>query len=142
MLMKSIKSLRWDLTSNCKIKCAACLRNRYGHKTIDGLSEVDSEYYDTIFKEFKRNRFVEIQFLSTWGDPLYHKDFLHILERLSEIDCGTIIKIYSSLEHCNDDFYEKLGKVLSKFYRVDIITNVYGTETAHATFRKGEVLIM
>jgi len=137
MLMKSIKSLRWDLTSNCKIKCAACLRNKYGHKTIDGLSEIDSDYYDIIFQELKRRRILEIQFLSTWGDPLYHQDFLDIIKRLSQNDPGTIIKIYSSLEHGDEEFYKELGEHLNKFYRVDIITNVYGTETSHATFRKG-----
>lgn len=137
MFLQKLKTIRWDLTSRCDLSCAACMRNEYGGKTVDGLVEQDFEFYDRLLSNLDVLNVVTIEFMSTWGDPLNHENFIDIIKKLSEKHPGCIIRIMTSLHHRDDDFYKELGEVLNKFFRVDIFTNIYGNDESHSMFRIG-----
>jgi MoaA/NifB/PqqE/SkfB family radical SAM enzyme len=137
MFLKKLKTIKWDLTSRCDLSCAACMRNEYGGPTVDGLVEQDFEHYRKLISNLDVLNVVTIEFSSTWGDPLKHDNFLDIIEELSQKHPGCILKIFTSLDHQDDEFYNRLGELLERFFRVDIFTNIYGNEESHKMFRLG-----
>ena len=136
---KNTKNIVFDITSNCKLQCAQCVRNQYGYRTIENLDLVDLSFED--FRMIVDRDIVDldlhmINFQSGWGDPCANDDLINMLGYLAEKRNDLVVKIGTSAYHQDKEFYKKLANELNKFYFHTVDVKFYGF-TDNCFFRVG-----
>ena len=71
------KSVEIELTTKCTLECPACPRT---YRKLEGDTSWDTGHLDknVVFKTFDSSDFQNIRFVGSYGDCIYHPDFIEI----------------------------------------------------------------
>lgn len=116
-MLESVKGLHLELTNKCTLKCPRCDRTtfieRFGikkWKNLDlSLAELKS-FFDISLWGLK------VDLGGNDGDPIYHPDFLNIVDWLKGE--GAIVRVHTNGSYKTEDWWQELSNILTSEDRV------------------------
>jgi len=108
--MFNFKNLHIGLTNRCRLLCPECPRNEQGAKYIHSMFDMEPGQ----FKKFLETCEPEtILFCGNWGDPIYAKNFIELVEdiKLKFVECKIFIHTNGSGKSVQ--WWERLMSVLN-----------------------------
>ena len=120
-------SIHIELTNRCRISCPKCIRTilvKKGELKRQDLSiEACTAYAKSSYKDF--------MFCGTYGDPIYHPEFLEIIRIFKDNDKN--IKIHTNGSGKSLDFWKTLFSMLKQ--KDEIIFSVDGLRDTAGLYR-------
>ena len=111
-------SIHIELTNRCRISCPKCIRTmlvKKGELKRQDLSlEACKKYADSFYESF--------MFCGTYGDPIYHPQFLEIVKLFK--DKNKVIKIHTNGSGKSFEWWETFFSMLKE--RDEVIFSVDG----------------
>jgi MoaA/NifB/PqqE/SkfB family radical SAM enzyme len=108
--MFNFKNLHIGLTNRCRLLCPECPRNEPGAKYIHSMFDMEPD----LIKKFLVTCEPEtILFCGNWGDPIYAKNFIELLEDIKLKFSKCKIFIHTNGSGKNVQWWEHLMSVLN-----------------------------
>ena len=129
------KSVEIELTTKCTIECPACprtYRRKFGDRTWD-TGHLDK---NVVFKTFDSPDFQNIRFVGSYGDCIYHPDFVEIAKRAC--DTNKLIRFETNGSHRKPKFWKQLSE-LPWGKRKEFRFAIDGLEDTNHIYRKNSV---
>ncbi len=127
---EEIKSINFELTSKCALKCSRCARitDRGNFKQVDLPLEIIKKRIPTSI--FKKGFLADLS--GNYGDPIYHADFVEILRYLKSFDIDIYIETNGSGR--SKEWWEEVVSVLGPY---DIVSfSIDGLEDTNHLYRE------
>ena len=102
------KSVEIELTTKCTIACPACPRT-YRRKSGDRTWDTGHLDKNIVFKSFDSPAFQNIRFVGSYGDCIYHPNFIEIATRACESD--KLIRFETNGSHRKQKFWTQLSEL-------------------------------
>tara|TARA_B100001057_G_scaffold500153_1_gene613769 strand:- start:553 stop:1182 length:630 start_codon:yes stop_codon:yes gene_type:complete len=102
------KSVEIELTTKCTIACPACPRT-YRRKLGDRTWDTGHLDKNVVFESFDSSAFQNIRFVGSYGDCVYHPDFIEIATRACELDKR--IRFETNGSHRKQKFWTQLSEL-------------------------------
>ena len=126
------KSVEIELTTKCTLECPACprtYRRKFGDRTWD-TGHLDK---NIVFKTFDSPDFQSIRFVGSYGDCIYHPDFIEIATRACE--SNKRIRFETNGSHRKLKFWTQLSN-LHWPNKKEFIFSIDGIEDTNHIYRK------
>jgi MoaA/NifB/PqqE/SkfB family radical SAM enzyme len=109
--MFNFKNLHIGLTNRCRLLCPECPRNEPGAKYIHSMFDMEPDQ----FKKFLETCEPEtILFCGNWGDPIYAKNFIELVEDIKLKFPKCKIFIHTNGSGKSVQWWERLMSVLNE----------------------------
>lgn len=97
--MFNVNKINIDITTNCTLKCAFCERQSDTFKHVKSISE------DITFEDFKKiaDKYPQVEFCGSIGDPILHKDFMKMLKYCYEN--GNVCFVSTAVSHKKPEWW-------------------------------------
>lgn len=129
--MIDFKHLHIGLTNRCRLQCIECARTATGGRFFNSLYDLDVEYFKQFLFKVQPE---DILFCGNWGDPIYAKDFIGLVQFINENIKNCKITIHTNGSGKSSAWWEKLVSVLK---RDDVlIFSIDGVPTNYTQYRK------
>lgn len=129
--MIDFSNLHVGLTNRCTLGCPECARNMQGGKYIHKMTDADTE----TFKKFLSAASVKhILFCGNWGDPIYSKNFLGLLEYIKTANAECSITIHTNGAFKSIGWWKQLMQCLGDSDR--IIFSIDGVPENYTSYRR------
>ena len=129
------KSVETELTTKCTIACPACPRT-YRRKLGDRTWDTGHLDKNVVFKTFDSPNFQNIRFVGSYGDCIYHPNFIEIATRACESD--KLIRFETNGSHRKQKFWTQLSE-LPWPKRKEFRFAIDGLEDTNHIYRKNSV---
>ena len=120
-------SIHIELTNRCRISCPKCIRTilvKKGELKRQDLSiEACKKYADSFYESF--------MFCGTYGDPIYHPQFLDIVKLFK--DKNKVVKIHTNGSGKTFEWWEKFFSMIKE--RDEVIFSVDGLRDTAGLYR-------
>jgi MoaA/NifB/PqqE/SkfB family radical SAM enzyme len=124
-----------ELTDKCNAQCPMCARTNVNDisKTTELVKNVEITFdgFKSIVDTIKFKKYI---FCGNYGDPLSAKDFLKIVEYVS--DKNTEIFIHTNASLKTPSYFKKLGNILSVNPNNNVFFALDGLEDTHSIYRQ------
>ena len=138
------KSVEIELTTKCTLLCPACPRT-YRRKSWLRKGRREDIAWDTghldknvVFHTFDSPDFQSIRFVGSYGDCIYHPDFIEIATKACEVGDRKLIRFETNGSHRKQEFWKQLSELpwpKKKEFRFSID----GLEDTNHIYRKNSV---
>tara|TARA_B100000282_G_C31737205_1_gene494118 strand:+ start:2631 stop:3257 length:627 start_codon:yes stop_codon:yes gene_type:complete len=129
------KSVEIELTTKCTIKCPACPRT-YRRKLGDTTWDTGHLDKNIVYKTFDSPNFQNIRFVGSYGDCIYHPDFIEIARRACTLNKK--IRFDTNGSHRKPKFWKQLSD-LPWNNRKEFRFAIDGLEDTNHIYRKNSV---
>ena len=129
------KSVEIELTTKCTIACPACPRT-YRRKRGDRTWDTGHLDKNIVYKTFDSPNFQNIRFVGSFGDCIYHPDFIEIARRACDSDKK--IRFETNGSHRKPKFWKQLSE-LPWPKRKEFRFAIDGLEDTNHIYRKNSV---
>lgn len=135
--------IQLDITARCQAMCLECARNIDGETINPDIGK--SNTWDMPIEIFKKavtpsmlkNSLSKVIFNGNFGDPAIHPDFINICKYVVEHAHDELkFRISSNGAMFDNEYWEKVGKVLAPLKRHSIIFALDGLEDTHHIYRR------
>ena len=138
--LESIKSLQFEISSNCNLKCTGCARiNEEDYDTVSSLIKKNVYLDKNIIKKLFESKLLQnldyIDFCGSIDDPLMHPDFLEIIEFITNLKLKVVIQTNASLR--NTDYWIRLANILKTNPASYVKFSIDGLEDTNHLYRRG-----
>ena len=129
------KSVEIELTTKCTLECSACPRT---YRKLEGDTSWDTGHLDknVVFKTFDSPDFQNIRFVGSYGDCIYHPNFIEIATRACKSD--KLIRFETNGSHRKQKFWTQLSE-LPWPKRKEFRFAIDGLEDTNHIYRKNSV---
>lgn len=131
----SIRSIEFELTTDCNARCPQCARNYFGGYKWPTVPDkrLELKWIKDKIPSYVYDNLDYIRLCGTYGDPLAHPDILRIITFFKEQNVPLVINTNGALRNAN--FYTKLASILDQTDKVYF--GIDGLEDTHALHRIG-----
>ena len=126
------KSVEIELTTKCTIACPACprtFRRKAGDRTWD-TGHLDK---NIVFEVLESNDFQNVRFVGSYGDCIYHPQFIEIMKKACV--SSKKIKVETNGSHRNKKWWQQLSDLPWRD-RIDFHFSIDGLEDTNHIYRK------
>jgi len=129
------KSVEIELTTKCTLECPACPRT---YRKLDGDTSWDTGHLNKniVYQTFDSSDFQSIRFVGSYGDCIYHPDFIEIARRACDSDKK--IRFETNGSHRKPKFWKQLSE-LPWNNRKEFRFAIDGLEDTNHIYRKNSV---
>lgn len=106
----NVTGFNLDITNKCTLKCSGCARTRF-------IQQFPKHWTNTSLQLEQVAKFIDIDlnnllvsFCGTYGDPIYHNDFLDFIQYFK--DCGANISISTNGSYKSQAWWSSLNDLL------------------------------
>lgn len=128
--MFNFKDLHVGLTNRCRLACPECPRNSPGATYIMSKFDLDTDYFKKFLITCDPER---ILFCGNWGDPIYSKNFIGLVQSLKEKFPNLSITIHTNGSGKRKDWWERLMNVLGD--SDTLVFSIDGIPTNYTKYR-------
>ena len=125
-----------ELTTDCGAGCPQCPRNVYGGKTVEGLPicQLYLEDIKNIFPKELIKRLRLVFFCGTYGDPIWAKDILPVVEWLRKVNPQLEIGLNTNGSARNEKWWKRMANVLGE--NGYVVFSIDGDEETNHIYRR------
>jgi len=107
--MIDFNNLHVGLTNRCRLSCPECARTIPGGRYVQKMFDLDVEY----FKKFLLDCHPRlILFCGNWGDPIYSKDFIGLVDAIKKSNPDCCLLIHTNGSGKSTEWWTKLTETL------------------------------
>lgn len=129
------KSIEIELTTKCTIACPGCPRT-YRRKRGDRTWDTGHLDKHVVYKAFDSPEFKYVRFVGSYGDCIYHPDFIEIATRACKYE--KTIRFETNGSHRKYSFWKQLSE-LPWGKRKEFRFSIDGLEDTNHIYRKNSV---
>lgn len=129
--MIDFKNLHVGLTNRCALACPECPRSADWKEYIYSMVDADV----SLFKQFLSNPEIEsILFCGNWGDPIYARDFLGLIQHIRQANPKCYIRIHTNGAFKPVQWWRNLTEALDDRYQ--LVFSIDGIPSNYTTYRR------
>jgi len=123
-----------ELSSKCPLRCPRCQRTEEPDSFT--AKEIDPGLIKKLFNPELMSQIKRITFSGNYGDPIYHSQFIEIVEYLKNLNPLCQLVIVTNGSHKKNDWWESLAEKLTPID--EIIFSIDGwNHQSNSFYRKG-----
>lgn len=130
MSIVDFSNLHVGLTNRCRLLCPECARTTVGGRYVHNMFDLDHEYFNNFLLNCGAK---EILFCGNWGDPIYSKNFVELVESIKTNNPNVMISIHTNGSGKSIEFWKKLVSVLNE--QDNLIFSIDGTPDNYNLYR-------
>lgn len=139
-MLSTIKSIEFELTTDCNARCPQCARNYFGGYKWPTVPDVklDLKWIKDKIPTEVLPHLDYIRLCGTYGDPLAHPDLLNIVQYFKQFNVPLVINTNGGLKTAN--YFTKLAKLLTSkdkvYFGLDGLADTHALHRINTKFEK------
>jgi MoaA/NifB/PqqE/SkfB family radical SAM enzyme len=125
------RSVELEISTRCPVRCPLCPRT----EPLDGDNSWNTGFLDkkVLIDFVKESAFKDVIFCGGYGDPIYHPDFIEIIESLGRLCPDMDILVETNGSYMKREWWEKLGRVTTARHKFSF--SIDGLEDTNHLYR-------
>ena len=139
-MLDNIKSIEFELTTDCNARCPQCARNYFGGYKWPTVpdTKLDLRWIKDKIPNWVYDRLDYIRLCGTYGDPVAHPDLLRIVEFFKERKVPLVINTNGGLK--TSRFWTNLAHLLTDedkvYFGIDGLEDTHDKHRINVSFNR------